>query len=316
LRSLEVERSSLVEQGELIEGVLRCTGCARRYPVLGGAPVVMRDLGAFLGSGALSLLSREVDPDVLAVLAAAGVDEAPIAHETALLSSYLDASWGDRAAPPPDGPGAGVGASALVRKVAERAERRVQRALELGCGVGRALAALAPGADLCVGLDASPWALRAARRLLGGRELLYARRSSGRHYARASVSPGDATAPGAQFLCADALAPPLAPGTFDRVAALNLLDAVHSPALLLDVLAGLLAPGGELLLAAPYAWSSAITVEAERWGPDPAESLRAALRSRGLRIEDEELRVPWVLRRDERAASLYEAHWVRASKPG
>jgi SAM-dependent methyltransferase len=274
-------------------------------------PILLRDFAAV----APSLMRADVSPEVLGVLAAQGTDDDRLQHEAALASSYLDSSWGDRADPKPDGPGGLAGFGAIAEKVAARAQEHVGRALDLGCGVGRALAHLARGADLAVGVDSSPWALRPARRILAGEPLRYARRATGRHYTPATVDAGSLAAPGAQLICADALAPPLAPGTFDRVAALNLLDTVPSPARLLDVLAAMLAPGGELLVCAPYAWKSGATEEAARLGSDPAAELRAALEQRGLRIEDEDLRVPWTLRRDGRAASVYDAHWLRARKP-
>lgn len=328
LRSLEVVSRALAAAGELIEGVLRCTGCDRRYPVIDGAPVVMRDLGAFLGGAGAALLQRDASPEVLGALAEAGTDDSPLSQQAALRSSYLDASWGDRAEPRPDGPAGVFGFSALAEKLAARAAVKVDRAVELGCGVGRGLSILSRGAALAVGVDASPWALRCARRLLAGQQLAYGRRDSGRTYSRAVIDPGapagpggarppsdSLAAPGVQLLCADVLSPPLAPGTFDRVAALNVLDAVSSPRLLLDVAASLLAPGGELLLCAPYAWKSGITDEGHRLGPDPEAALREGLHARGLLIEDEDLHVPWLLRRDARAASLYDTHWVRARKP-
>ena len=317
LRSLEVERGLKLDGGEVVEGILRCTGCPRRYPILDGVPVVVRDLAALLSTAAFSLLGRDVAPEVLGLLAeSAGSDQAPVAHEAMLASSYLDASWGDRAEPRPDGPGEPFGFAALAGKLASREGARVGRAVELGCGVGRGLAQIARGADLAIGLDASPWALRCARRLLAGERLAYARRSSGRTFFPAAIEPGSLAAPAAQLLCADALSPPLTPGTFDRVVALNLLDTVRSPLQLLDVAVALLARGGELLVAAPYAWKSALTEDHELLQfRDPAAALRREVEARGLRIEDEDLHVPWTLRRDARAASLYDVHYLLARKP-
>ena len=311
LSSLRVESRSLVEGDELIDGTLRCTGCARAYPVASGIPAIWRDLSGV----AEALRERLLPPELTALLAEAGSDESPVAHEAALLGSYLDSSWGDRAVPLPEGPGGQLGMAALAHKVAERALVPVGRALEIGCGVGRGLAHLARGAETCVGLDAGLSSLRCARQILSGAELSYARRTAGRSYGAAQIRSGQLAAPRVQLLCADALHPPLAPGSFDRVAALNLLDSVRSPRLLLDVLCGLLAPGGELLLCSPYAWKSGVTDEAERLGlADPAAAVRVELVQRGLTIEDEDLHVPWLLRRDARAASFYDVHWLRARK--
>ena len=294
--------------------MLRCQGCGRRYPIVDGIPVVVRDLGAFLSRELWALTAAPLLPPVLALLAEPGPDDALLPHQLETLGAYLDASWGDRATPPPDGPGAGQGAAPLLARLSERAAQPVQRALELGCSVGRGLAELAGGAGLAVGLDRNPAALRLARRLLRGEQVDWPRRTIGRSY-RPAQYQGLAVA-NAALVCGDVLDPPLAPGTFDRVAALNLLDAVPAPRALLHQAHQLCAPGGELLVCSPYAWRSGVTDEAERLGgDDPEQALRAEASALGWAVEDEALRLPWTLRRDARAASLYQVHWLRARRP-
>ncbi|HEX7836329.1 MAG TPA: hypothetical protein VF469_02640, partial [Kofleriaceae bacterium] len=115
------------------------------------------------------------------------------------------------------------------------------------------------------------------------------------------------------------LDPPLVPGVFGRVVALNLLDSVASPRQLLAVLDGLCQPGGEILVSSPYAWQSSVMADHERiGGADPAVDLAALLRDgTGLgaryQIEDE-AELPWVLRRDSRTAVSYSIHYLRARK--
>ncbi len=109
------------------------------------------------------------------------------------------------------------------------------------------------------------------------------------------------------------------PGSFDRVVALNVLDAVTSPPQLVAVADGLCAPGGEVILSSPYAWQSGIVADEHRFGgADPAAALRRrlvegdALEAR-YTVEDEG-EVPWTLRRGARAAVVYSTHWLRARK--
>jgi SAM-dependent methyltransferase len=197
----------------------------------------------------------------------------------------------------------------------------VARVVELGCGVGRGLYELARHAQLVVGVDLQLAALRRARRLLRGQPVTYARRLAGRHYGAATLTaPAPAAAPVA-LVCGDALDPPLVPGTFDRVAAVNIVDAVPDPARLLAVADGLCAPGGEVVLASPYAWQSGIVAEEHRLGDgDPA----AAVRRRFLEGQEleaahqvlDEGDVEWTLRRDARAATYYRVHWLRTRKAG
>jgi hypothetical protein len=172
-----------------------------------------------------------------------------------------------------------------------------------------------------VGVELSFGAIRRARKLLDGERLEYPRRAIGRRYTAAHATAGDRAVPSARRLlvCGDALDPPLVPGVFERVVALNLLDSVASPRQLLAVVDGLCAPGGEIVLSSPYAWQSSVMAESERLGGiDPAAELRALLTdgsTLGARyaIEDE-AELPWTLRRDSRSAVNYVIHYLRARK--
>ncbi|HWU89809.1 MAG TPA: methyltransferase domain-containing protein [Kofleriaceae bacterium] len=307
-----LELRTLERAGE----VLACE-CGRRYPIIDGVPIVLGDPTGFLHNAIAAVVERDLAPEVAALLVEHGPDDHPYAQLLEHLSIYLDAHWGDRAAPPPDHAAFGA------RELAERIARlpRVERAVELGCSAGRIVAELAASADHVVGLDLQFGAVRRARRLLDGERLAYSRRLAGRHYAAAAISAGDLAVPAARrtLLCADALDPPLVPGHYDRVVALNLLDSVARPRLLLAVMDGLCRPGGELILASPYAWQSTVMDDRERIGDaDPAAALTAILRDgTGLgsryRIE-EAAEVSWTLRRDARSAVAYRAHFLRARK--
>lgn len=312
--------------GEVEEGALVCdnAACRRRYPIVDGIPVIVADAAAHLARWGAGLLEPPLHPETAALIAEAGPDEAPWAHLVEHLSIYLDTSWGDRATPPPEGPGAPFGMQPLAAQLGARAGARVARAVELGCGVGRGLWELGRGAELVVGVDLQLAALRRARHLLSGQPLRYARRIAGRHYAAATIAPpppsASTVASTAALVCGDAMDPPLVPGTFDRVAALNVIDAVASPPRLLSVVDGLCAPGGELLLASPYAWQSGIVAEEHRLGgADPAADLRRRLAAGdGLEARytvEDEAELTWSLRRDARSGTVYRVHWLRARKP-
>jgi hypothetical protein len=167
-----------------------------------------------------------------------------------------------------------------------------------------------------VGVELNVGAAKRARRLVAGETVEYNRRVIGKEYARASV-PG-IRAENVSVVCGDALDPPLVPGAYGRVVALNVLDSVSRPRRLLEVMNGLCARGGELIVSSPYAWQSSVMDDDERFGgADPAAALVAMLRGGdvGGRYEiEEEAEVPWHLRRDSRSVVSYRAHYVRARK--
>jgi SAM-dependent methyltransferase/uncharacterized protein YbaR (Trm112 family) len=291
--------------------------CGRRYPIVDDVPIVMADPSGFVRTEILTIVERDLPPAVAQLLVEDQPDDAPYARLLEHVSIYLDAHWGDRAQPRPDGPGAGFAAQAVVDRITARASTRVSTAVELGCSAGRVVAALSAGADHVVGVDLHHGILRRARRLLAGERLAFARRVAGRHYTVATLSDGPRT-DNVSLLCADALDPPLVPGAFDRVVALNVLDSCRSPRQLLAVMTALCKTGGEIIVSSPYNWQSSILEETERFGgADPATALTAILRDGelGARYEiEDEAELPWTLRRDARSAVAYCIHYVRARK--
>jgi SAM-dependent methyltransferase len=96
------------------------------------------------------------------------------------------------------------------------------RVLDAGCGMGRYLRVAAEMGARAVGMDLS-WALLAARETTAG------------------VGP-------VELVRGDLLRPPFAPGSFDHIYSLGVLDHTPDPRRAFLALAGLLKPGGRIVI--------------------------------------------------------------------
>lgn len=100
-------------------------------------------------------------------------------------------------------------------------------------------------------------------------------------------------------VCADAADPPFLGASFDAVAVANVLDSCNDPGVVLAQAAGLLRPGGRLIVSCAFAFQESITPRSF-WFDEPM--LRGALSGAGffgrpIRVRlDEALELDWPLR--------------------
>ena len=264
-------------EAAIIAGTLHCPGCQHEYPVLDGVPVIVPELATLLAERGLELLLRDdLDPLLESLFGDAVGPDSWLDAIRQMQSTYGWDSYADLdpAEPVPDteGPQPGAARRCLARlleltrllELASAADG-VQRVLDLGCAAGRTsfdLAARHPG-GLVLGIDMQLGLLRLARRAAGG-EVSYPRRRIGLVYDRRRfpVALHEAAPPGScspDFWACDARALPFAPGAADLCVALNLLDCVPDPRQLLESLARVTRPGGRILPATPYDWSTRAT---------------------------------------------------------
>jgi SAM-dependent methyltransferase/uncharacterized protein YbaR (Trm112 family) len=338
------------EQGEdVLSGILHCSNpaCRFEYPILDGIPLIVPALAALLAERGIELLLRQdLDPALESLIGDALGPGTWFDSQRQTVSTYAWDGWADldpleppleaRLEPPlearAEGPCPGAARRCLGRLLDLAADpAAASRVLDLGCGAGRTafdLAAAAPEA-LVLGLDMNLALLRLARQAAAG-SVSYPRRRIGLVYDRRRFPVSLPGSERVDFWACDALALPFAAGTADLAVALNLLDCVNEPRRLLAGLAEAVRPGGQMLLATPYDWSTRAT-PVETWigghsqraahGGAAEPFLRALLTEgahpqavAGLRIRGEVAAWPWQTRLHDRSAVLYRTHLLALAR--
>jgi SAM-dependent methyltransferase/uncharacterized protein YbaR (Trm112 family) len=328
------------ERGEeVLTGILHCPRpeCRHEYPIIDGIPLILPGLRALIAERGIELMLREdLDPALESLLGDAIGPASWFDTLRQTLSTYAWDGWADldpEEEARPEGPHPGAARRCLARLLDLAGPGTTMRALDLGCGAGRTafdLAAAHPGA-LVLGIDLNLGLLRLAQGAARGM-VSYPRRRIGLVYDRRRFPVTPAGAERVDFWACDALALPFAPGIAELIAALNLLDCVAEPRRLLTGMAEALAPGGRLLLATPYDWSTRAT-PVETWigGHSQRAGHRGAaepfLRTLlaegahpqsvpGLAVLAEDASFPWQTRLHDRAAVRYASHLLALRRRG
>lgn len=317
----------LDSQGDyILEGFLRCpaVSCQAQYPILAGIPIVLKDMPRWWRHSSLTGTVGSTAPlrDYFAALDSTD----PARHEqNRLLSTYMEAHYGSGQATESASsslplPPAAAYWEQLIPLCANAQTH--QYALDLGCSVGRYTFELARHSELAIGLDMQFDLLAAAARIQRDQQVCYQRAIRGQTFA--PVDFPYAAPRNVFFLLADALNPPLQAAGFDCVAALNLLDNVEVPLILIGQMDALLRTGGRLILSSPYEWRSELSEPIE-WlenaEQDATTLVRAILCENRLpqmqlayKLVQEQTEIPWVLRQHERAWRLFLVHLLTAQK--
>lgn len=188
-------------------------------------------------------------------------------YETpALLDQYLLFHYGSADEVMPEGLALIDPLPFPVRTVVENVPSRAfERALDLGCAVGRSSFELSALAHEVTGLDFSHAFVDAAQRLQRGETLTYRRHEEGfRSTELHARRPERARPERIVFMQGDAMALPGEWGGFDLVHAANLLCRLSEPTRLLTRLPSLVRPGGCLILTTPCTWLGEFT-KPEHW---------------------------------------------------
>jgi putative 4-mercaptohistidine N1-methyltranferase len=153
----------------------------------------------------------------------------------------------------------------------------VERALDLGCAVGRSTFELSLWARQAVGIDLSHRFVTAANRIKETGRIEIRRREEGEIVTRLRRElPLELHRERCQFEVGDATGLRTDIGAFEVVLAANLIDRVKSPEGLLRTFSALVHLGGHLILSSPYTWLEEFTPKSDWLGGKSGPSGYAA----------------------------------------
>jgi len=315
---------------EIIAGTLQCPDCQHEYPVLDGIPVIVADLPKLLGERGVELMVRDdIDPVLESLFGDAIGPDSWFDGLRQLQSTYGWDAFADldpEEAPHGDGPLPGAARRCLARLLDLAGPVAPRRVLDLGCAAGRTSFDLAEVHEsaLVLGLDLNLGLLRVARRA-GAGHVSYPRRRIGLAYDRRRFDVALAGAGRVDFWACDATCLALPPAQADLCVALNLIDCVANPRILLESFARLTRIGGRILLATPYDWSARATPVVAWLGghsqraphAGAAEAFLQALIGgpeghavAGLSLLAEQAAFAWHTRLHDRSVVQYRSHLV------
>jgi SAM-dependent methyltransferase/uncharacterized protein YbaR (Trm112 family) len=326
--SLKLEQVFIKEDDFVLEGLFVCSNadCDFTYPILNGVPIILKDIRGWWHSEKSKLSAiKSGAVEIEEYFAELSLNEPSFHAEKSLISSYMNLHYGtfdDSAAPFTTW----IDPKPFWEKVDGIAkpedDQTYHRSLDLGCSVGRYTFDLARFSELAIGIDLKFSAVSAAALFHRSKKIFYERRKYGRCFEKIETSHSPPQ--NVLFLVADALDPPFRAETFDLVAALNLIDNVKLPLVLIGQMDALLKQDGSLILGAPYEWQNDIC-DPEEWleadEMDSPEMLQRILEGKlipqmGLKYEvlKNISDIPWPMRHHVRHYSMFLVHLLKARK--
>lgn len=318
------------KDGHLLSAVLHGGDgdMVQEYPVLDGAPLLIGDIRSYLNDHQAHLLMRNDLPAEVESIIGDGIGGGSLFDLTRQhLGTY---AWDHYAGQDPaekqgkTRPGASLRClEAGLVMIGDVPDGPV---LDAGCATGRIAFRLAERFHRpTLGIDLNFSMIRFAQSVLQTGMADYPRRRTGLVYDRRQF---DLSLPGAElvdFWVGDLTLMPFAAESFALVSALNTVDSVSSPADFIANLARVTKPGGWLVMATPYDWSTAVT-RTEYWVGGHSQRaddrgageqrLKSMLEEYGWIVRDEVRDQPWATRLHDRSTVEYSTHLIVAQKQG
>ena len=322
----------------ILEGNLICSNpqCQVEYPIIDGIPIIFNTLRKYINDNFYHLTVRDdlssLNEALLGDFSGPGSEFNSIRHYA---STYTWDHYGDKA---PNNefetqqndslPGSIV--KCLQAGFSLFETQPAAPALDIGCAVGRSTFEVSEQCGgLTLGIDLNFSLLRIAQKVLHEGRVSFPLKRTGVVYDRHEYDVNFENAGNVDFWACDASALPFASESFNFVTALNVLDAVNSPATFLQSINDTLAANGHLLLSTPYDWSPPVplhnwfgghsqhhshlgnseTVLRKHLSSDPQTPLNLKLVMTG-EIEHH----PWTVRIHSRRTTLFDAHIIACKK--
>ncbi len=322
---LALDAGARAINGDVWSGILRCTAveCARTYPIIDGAPILVPDVASWLSANLHLVLQGELDtPELEGLVGAAVGPDAAFNVVRQQQASYAHDHYRDVFDEPnarADGEGAGSIRRCLA-VVQDHLPPACGPVLDIGCATGRTTLDLASSNTCTVlGIDLNWPLLKIARGVIDRGVASYPHRRAGMRYERRTAPvmfPGQERA---DFWVADALALPFSPATFGQIIALNVIDCVVDPLALFREAGRALGGQGQFALATPYDWGSHATPpsawldsgDALLWAADQSGKTLSGMH---LKPFGPRLDLDWEVRLHDRAKVKYQSELLMFSK--
>jgi SAM-dependent methyltransferase len=123
---------------------------------------------------------------------------------------------------------------------------------------------------------------------------------------------------GIDLVAGDLVAPPVAAQAYDVTVALNTIDMLPEPAVLPEIQARLLKPGGIAIQSSPYIWHESVAAELRHALPseirDSAKAAEWLYARAGLQVTERVEHLPWLFFKHARQLEIYSVHAFQARK--